>query len=164
MDEMRLRIPADTAAAHAARCVLRLGKTAIEGDVERAAIHMLAPLGDAETRVRELGVGLGSAICREHRRPGLTNRRHHVGEEVERRHVDGPRLANVMVAQQLREVRQRLGDRPFRVAIGAGKGLSGNRQKRRQKILGRAIGVGSYLLRNVKVKAQIEKPLRKEIV
>ena len=28
----------------------------------------------------------------------------------------------------------------------------------------RAIGAGSYLLRNVKVKAQIEKPLRKEIV
>ena len=30
--------------------------------------------------------------------------------------------------------------------------------------LGPAIGAGSYLLRNVKVKAQIEKPLRKEIV
>jgi hypothetical protein len=29
---------------------------------------------------------------------------------------------------------------------------------------GACIGAGSYLLRNVKVKAQIEKPLRKEIV
>jgi hypothetical protein len=31
-------------------------------------------------------------------------------------------------------------------------------------ILERSIALGSYLLRNVKVKAQIEKPLRKEII
>src|SRR5262249_2554410 len=48
MDEMRVRIPADAAPLHRPRRMLDAGKPAVEGDVDRAAIEMLAALGDAE--------------------------------------------------------------------------------------------------------------------
>ncbi len=125
MDEMRGRIPADAAAFHAARHILGIGEPPVEGDVERPPVDMLAPLGDAEARLRQPGIGLRRTVGGQHASAALPARRHDIGEKIERRDVERPDLADMMVTQELGEILHRRRDRPRRVAIGTLESLAG---------------------------------------
>src|SRR6266851_3461042 len=62
MEKTGMRVPADAAALHPPGRLHRLFEPRFEMDVERAAIEMLAVIGDAKGGARQHRVGLGRPI------------------------------------------------------------------------------------------------------
>ncbi len=125
VDEVRMRIPADAAAAHRPGRLHRLRQLGVERDVERPAIHMLAVFGDAEHRARQHRVGFGGAIGGQDRRLGGADRIEDVGEKIEHADIHLRRSAAVKVPQKDAQLANDRLDRPVVVAVGAVKALAG---------------------------------------
>src|SRR5437763_14837796 len=100
--EPRAGIPADAAAKHRARRLHRLLVAAVEPDVERPAIDVLAVIGDAKGRLCQHRVGLARAVGGQDRRFCRAHGIHDAGEKIEDADIDRDRLARMMVAQKYR--------------------------------------------------------------
>src|SRR5665213_1708126 len=95
VDEARIRIPADAAAPHRARRLHSLRQLGVEMYVERAAVKVLAVLGDPEIGAREHLVRLARAVGREDLRLALPDRIHDRAEKVEDADIHADNLAAV---------------------------------------------------------------------
>ena len=77
-----VRIPADAAMLHRARCRHRFGELAAKMDVESAPEDMLAVLGDAESRARQHLIGLAGAVGGKDRRLTLAGGIHYRRKKI----------------------------------------------------------------------------------
>ena len=112
------------------RCIPRAACIAsssreVEPDIERAAVDVLAVVGDPERRFRQHAVGRDGAVGRQDRSAARADPVHDGGEEIDDADLDRDPLAGMMVAQQMGEVFHRRRDRPVLVAIRAVEAFAG---------------------------------------
>jgi hypothetical protein len=112
-----MRVPADATALHRPGFGHCIGKLRFEANVERAALDMLAALGNAKGRPSEHRIRLGGTIGRKDRCLGLTDRIEHIGQEVDHPDIDLGLLPGLMVAEKNAELVDDRFDRAFIVAV-----------------------------------------------
>ena len=106
-------------------CCIASSSREFEPDVERAAVDVLAVVGDPEGRFRQHAVGRDGAVGRQHRRAGRADPVHHGGEEIDDADIDRDPLTRMMVAQQVRQILHRRRDRSELVAVRPVEALAG---------------------------------------